>query len=356
MKNRINMSDVAKACSVSIGTVSRALANDQKINIETRKRIKKVAKELGYVPNIFARNLSKKSSNIIGIVIPDITNPFFAEVAKSIENFAREKGFSIFLCNTNLSIENEKIYIEKLYSYQVDGIIILPVSFEIDHILKRFPPKDNIVFLNCIPTNLAESNYVITDDYKIIYSALNYLVNIGHKKISYFGGEENLFSNATRKQSFLKIMEQFNLKPILVNKNRESYLNEYNIIEEIKNDLITATELPTAIVTYNDNLALNTIQAIEEIGLRVPGDISVIGIDDISIAKLYNVQLSTVAQDITEIGIKSAEIMINKIIGQSEEYEQFVLDPKLVIRKSTRSIAFNGESKPSAISIVNSIG
>jgi len=342
MNDRINMSDIAKACSVSIGTVSRALADDEKINIKTRNRIKKVAKELGYVPNILARTLSIKTSDIVGIIIPDITNPFFAEVAKTIEIYARERGFSIFLCNTNLSIENEKKYIDKLYSYQVDGIIVLPVSLNIDHILNRFSAKDNIVFLTYVPTNPEKSNYVITDDYKIIFLALNYLTNIGHKKIAYLGGEENLYSDNMRRESFLKIMNEFNLNPIFVNKERKNYSNRQNIIEDIKNDLITTTELPTAIITYNDNFALKVIQAIEEVGLKVPDDISVMGIDDISIAKLYNVQLSTVAQNITEIGIKSAEIMINKITGQVSDYQHYILEPKLVIRKSTKSISFNG--------------
>jgi LacI family transcriptional regulator len=338
MKNRISIRDIAKECSVSIGTVSRALSDDKKINIITRNKIKKVAEELGYVPNALARNLSKKTSNIVGILIPDITNPFFAEVAKTIENYAREKGFSIFLCNTNLSIENEKVYIEKLYSYLVDGIIILPVSLEINHILKRFSLLNNIVFLAYMPQSIKEANYVISDDHKIVYLALNYLINIGHKKISYLGGEENLFSNMLRRNSFFNIMNQFNLKPIILNSNRDNYFNQANIVEEIKYDLITASELPSAILTYNDNLALNTIQAIEEIGLKVPDDISVIGIDDISIAKLYNVQLTTVAQDKSEIGKKCAEIIINKITGKSKVFEHFILEPKLIVRKSTRSL------------------
>lgn len=339
MKSRISIRDIAKECSVSVGTVSRALADDKKINIMTRNRIRKVAEELGYVPNILARNLSKKTSNIVGILIPDITNPFFAEVAKTIENYAREKGFSIFLCNTNLSIENERKYIEKLYSYQVDGIIVLPVSLEISHILKRFSIQNNIVFLAYIPQSVKESNYVITDDYKIVYLALNYLINIGHTKIAYLGGEENLLSNMLRKNSFYEIMKHFKLEPIIINKNRDNYLNQQDVVEEIKNDLITTKELPSAILTYNDNLALNTIQAIEEIGLKVPDDISIIGIDDISIAKLYNVQLTTVAQDISELGKKCAEIIIKKVINKSKEYEHHILEPRLIVRKSTRSIS-----------------
>jgi len=338
MKKRVSIKDLAKACSVSIGTVSRALSNDHKINILTRNKVQKMAEELGYVPNSLARSLSKKTSNIVGLIIPDITNPFFAEVAKYIELYAREKGISIFLCNTNLSIDNEIKYIEKLYSYQVNGIIIVPVSLDIDHILKRFSPQNNIVFLSYIPQSLTDSNYVTTDDYKIMNIALKYLYNIGHRNFSYLGGEENLCSNMLRRKAFLDILCNYNLEPIIINNLEKNYLNKYDIVEEIKNDLLNANKLPTSIITYNDNLALNTIQAIEEIGLKVPRDISVIGIDNISISRFHNIELTTVSQQNMEIGKICAEVIINKITNKSQEYEKHILEPKLIVRKSTRSL------------------
>ncbi len=335
---RVKITDIAKMCKVSVGTVSRALADDKLINVNTREKIKKTADEVGYVPNELARGLTKKNNKIIGLIIPDIMNPFFTEIAKSIEECARENDFNVFFCNSNFEIETEKKYIEQLYSYGVAGIIIVPVALEIDHIIKRYSPTKQIVFLANIPSKISKANYVIADDYLTTYIAANYLFNIGHRKIVYLGGLDNLSCNQKRIEGFKKALSEKKVKPFNFTGEQKNYSNNSNIISEIKNDLVLAKELPTAIIAYNDNLALQIIQAIEELGLNVPDDISVVGIDDIFVSRYHKIQLTTVNQNKSLMGKKCAEILINKIINKKEEVLTAVFKPELIVRKSTKPI------------------
>jgi LacI family transcriptional regulator len=331
----VTIKDIAREANISYSTVSRALAGHPQINAEVRNKIVKIAKDMGYTPNALAKGLVTKSTNTIGLILPDITNPFFPEVAQGVEDCANRHGYQVFLCNSNWSVKREKEYLYKLYSSRVDGIVISPASDELTHIVdSQFQ----------VPTVLAAQkpqgiayNYVTVDDFKSACIAVEYLIKLGHRKIAYIGGLLNTNSGIERFQGYKNTLEKNNI-PIIPNYIMHGEYTQASGYQLAKNMLLNH-ELPTAIVAGNDITALGIIQAIEEYGLNVPKDISVIGFDDISFASLDKIQLTTVYLPKYTIGEKSVELLIKKIQNPSDKFgEARILEQKLMVRKTCRGI------------------
>lgn len=328
----ITIKDIAKEANVSYATVSRALSGHPEISEGTKAKIRTLAKEMGYTPNAIAKGLVTKNTQTIGLIIPDITNPFFPEVAQGIEECASNYGYQVFLCNSNWDIEKEKNYLMKLCSSRVDGIVIAPVSDNISHILdvsRNLP----LVFAAYNPMS-ENCNYVVTDDFKSSEMAVNYLARLGHTKIAYVGGPKGNSTNIGRINGFNAAMGKNNIS---INENYIKYgqfkqINGYELTNEL---LINNYQLPTAIIAGNDIIALGVIQAIEDFGLKVPKDISVIGFDDISYASLHKIELTTVYQPKNEIGQLCTELLIEKIkCTENKEPKYNILEPKIIIRKT----------------------
>jgi LacI family transcriptional regulator len=174
----ITIKDIARRAGVSYATVSRALNNHPEINIETRKKIARIAAEIGYQPNAIARGLVKKETNTIGLLIPDITNPFYPEVARGIEDAANETGYTIFLCNTNWKQEREENYLNVLHQKQVDGIIIAPASEKPEHLQRVVGPwAKKMVFISRV--NFGNVTSVLIDNVRGGRMAVEYLIGKG---------------------------------------------------------------------------------------------------------------------------------------------------------------------------------
>ncbi len=330
-RQRVTLIDLAEHCGVSVGTVSRALAGDPLIKQGTRDRIIAAADRLGYVPNEMARSLQKRFNRIIGLLIPDIMNPFFSQVAKATEEYARRHDYSVFLCNTNLDADTEKNYIRQLYSYRVAGIIILPVSPDLDSFIGQYFPPEQVVYISYKPSG-EDANYIITDDAAIMRLAIDHLTAMGHARIAYLGGHENLFTSVSRHRCFVEALEQRGLSPAMLPGGVKHY--RQGTIDDLEKDLLAAERLPTAFVCYNDRLAIDLLGALETIGLRVPGDVSVIGIDDSFISGLPHLNLTTVSQPKEEMGEKAAATIINNASHRKADFRHVILTPSLVVRGS----------------------
>lgn len=336
VKKHINLSDIAKACGVSVGTVSRALSGDELINGDTRDKISRMAERLGYVPNELARGLQKKFNKIIGLLVPDIMNPFFSQIAKATEEYAIRHDYSVFLCNTNLDPATEKKYIRHLYSYKVAGIIILPVSEDIDTFAKQYFAPKQIVYLAYRPES-ETAHYVLTDDMKIVSMAARHLADMGHRKIAYLGGGENIAVSTSRHRCFLAVAGELGLEPMSLGGAVRHYPDVSARL--LREDILNAPAMPTAFLCYNDRLAVDLLEVLAGLGFRVPDDVSVIGIDDTFISRLPKLDLTTVRQPILELGQLSAKAIIDNAAAAAPAFLRRTLDPPgLALRSSVANL------------------
>ena len=325
--------DVAKNAGVSYATVSRALNNHPEINEETRKKIFKIASEMGYQPNAIAQGLVKKETKTIGLVIPDITNPFFPEVARGVEDAASTEGYSVFLCNTNWSEEQEEKYLEVLMKKQVDGIVIGPSSERIGHIKKVFHSGIKpAVFISRI--DYSNSTSILIDNVTGARMAVEHLISKGHKKIAFIGGLKDAFSNQDRLLGYKNALE---MNEIPINK-------DYILNSDFKREsghhttqmILQLDPRPSAIFAANDMLALGAIQAIKEAGFSIPEDIAVVGFDDIGFAALPEIQLTTIAQPKYDMGKLAFLTLLDQIRGGDKVInKRILLNPELIVRKTS---------------------
>jgi len=325
------LKDIGKEIGVSATTVSRALNNKPDISYETKQKIKEVAERLGYSPNALARSLKAKKTGSIGVLIADIADAFFAPIVKGIENTAREMGYSIILCDTSEEYEQEKIALEMMLEKRVDGLLITPSQTEYKDILELKRRKIPFVLIGRY-FDLVESDYVITDDIKGAFSAIDYLIKKGHKKILFINGPNYISSAKERLVGYKRALQE---NAILFDKSlvKEDALkmeDGYRIMKEV---LSSGTKF-TAVFAYCDFVILGVMQALEEAKLKVPEDIAIVGYDDVAFARFLQVPLTTVHIPKYELGKEAMRLLKKKIEGEIKEPQNVILPTRLVIRKS----------------------
>ncbi|MDQ0285974.1 LacI family transcriptional regulator [Desulfofundulus luciae] len=329
----VTIKDIARKAGVSYATVSRALNNRPEVSEKTRREIQRLAAEMGYKPNAIARGLVTRETLTLGLVIPDITNPFFPEVARGVEEAASEAGYSVFLCNTNWDVDKERTYIELLEEKRVDGLILASVTEDEEYLAELLSRETPVVLINRI-LDQVDTNYVAIDNVKGAQQAVEHLISLGHRRIAYVGGLEHVESTAER-------LHGYRLALAINNIPFEEELVRYGSFKKESGyenalSLLSLPEPPTAIFAANDILALGVIQAIKERELKVPENVAVVGFDDIPFAAYAEVNLTTVAQPKYTMGEMAAKILIDEIRkGPSPEKKHIVLPPTLVIRASS---------------------
>lgn len=330
--------DVAKEAGVSKSTVSRALANSPRISENTRERIIKIKERLGYEPSNLARGLSLRKTYTIGVLLEDISNSFFTEVAKGIELTLKKAGYTMFLTSTDFSYEEEIRLTKTFLRNGVDGILITPVNENSEALTILKEQGVPFFVLNNKPTD-ETMNWADTDNLLGGYLQARHLLEIGHKKMLIvrsvaLKGTRDRFNGAVK-----AIEEQG------VSLSDQIVLGDANLREEgyrlIKNYFEKAGKLGgfSAVITTNDDVAIGAMEYFFEKGIRIPGDISIIGYDDISLAGLIRVPLTTIHQPKFTMGEIAAYMLINIIEGQARNLpQQYLLQPHLIVRESTRSI------------------
>jgi len=327
----ITIKDIAKAAGVSYVTVSRALRDHDAINIDTRRRIKKIAEEMHYTPNAIARGLVQNKTKMIALLVQDITNPFYPEVALGVEECARKNGYCVLLCNSGYSNETEAEYLKALSERRVDGIIISPLSERTQETISA----NGVYGKNCPVVNICNkinddsASFVVIDDFKATYIATEYLVKQGHEQITFIGGDIKSISQINNIRGYEQVMNEHGLEINVENVMGSSLKRESS--HKVILELIRGRRLPTAIITDADIIAIGIMEALKTHGYEVPGDVSVIGIDDIEYASLPHINLTTVAQPKFDIGYIAAEILLNLIQGVECD-RQVILEPFLIVR------------------------
>ncbi|MFA9397277.1 MAG: LacI family DNA-binding transcriptional regulator [Clostridiaceae bacterium] len=329
----ISIKDVARDAGVSIATVSRVLNDVDVVNDDTKQRVLDAIKKLGYRPNIVARSLKTQKTKTIGIVVPDISDPFYPEVVRGAEDVANIYDYNIILCNTDLDPEKEQEYLNVLREKMVDGIVLMSSSLNKNIINLTKELKLPTVLVETKDDNM-EYPSVTVDNKKAAYDAVSYLINNGNKRIAYLGVYENkMNAKASRYSGYKKALLEngMELDEDLVYFGGSKAKDGFDGILEIisKNDI-------DAIFCVSDEVAMGAINALREKKIKVPEDVDVIGFDDIYVASIFYPKLSTVSQPMYDMGSVGMRMLIKKINNQDLEEEQFVLDYELKIRESCK--------------------
>jgi LacI family transcriptional regulator len=331
----VTINDVAREAGVSITTVSRVLNNNYPVKKETREKIEQAIEKLNYKPNVMARSLITKKTSMLGIVVPGITNLFFPTIVEAIEEYTKKEGYNISLCNTGGDYREEKEVVKEIISRQVDGIIVIDPRFEniqsgyYDEISKSIPT----IIVNGSPGG-SRCNFVSYDEEVGTYEAFDYLLSLRHKRIAFVRGHKS-FSYDIKEKIYREILCKSSLgyeRVINVGKG-----NSIEVVErtedELKNILLEDIR-PTAVFACNDLMAVGVINACSKIGLRVPDDISIIGFDNTVLANISHPKLTSVDQNMKEIGHRAAIELLSIIDNGSRSRKKIILDTRLVIRDS----------------------
>ena len=327
MKN-VTLKDVAKAAGVSYATVSRALSGSSQIGSETRERVLKLCDEMGYTTNFVARSMVTKRTNLIGLVVPSVDNQFMSELAYHAEVSARSHGYNIMLCDSGPDLRQEKTVVKLLLGRQVDGILIVPQSSRSYEGLKPYLDQTPTVFLS---ENLRDQpqSYVAVDNSRGTYLGTQYLYELGHRDILYFGQRQST-THQLRAEGYLKACQELGLAPRYFNSEytRSSIQGGYQLAKELFQKPLDYT----AIFASTDSNALGVLTAADELGIDIPGRLSLIGFDNISATALSRIDLTTIDQPKKAMAVQAVDMLRDKIEHGTQGYVHQILLPTLIRR------------------------
>ncbi len=335
MKKKSTIYDVAKKAGVSPSTVSRVMNAPEIVAENTRQKVASAVKELSYIPNMIAANMPRKRTNYIGLIIPDITNIFFSNLVRGVQDVCEKYGYSVLVVNSDDSQEKEGRYLKLLYSRRVDGVILTVAGYQEE----EFPEEElsllkkmNIVLIDR-EINGMTAPIVKVNNFGGAYSAVKYLLKMGHKKILHLAGIEGTKTNQERRGGYLSalIESHINWKKELNADFRldAAYQKIMNYWPQIKN----SDELPTAIFAANDLMAIGALKAFTQLKVQVPEEVSIIGFDNIPFSDCTHPPLTTIAQPTYLMGQRAVETLINLI--SKKRIKKFIeLETELIERDS----------------------
>jgi LacI family transcriptional regulator len=328
-----NMKKVAEDAGVAVSTVSRALSGSDRVKEKTRVKVLEAANRLNYQPNVLAKGLKLGYTNTIALMVPSIENQIFPIIARGVEDIARKDGFTVILCNTDEDMKVEKEYITKLKTRWIDGFIVASMLPDSDHIRALCAENFPVVLVCRYYDEMISA--VAIDNYRAAYDAVAYLIKTGHQRIALAIGRRALSIYQQRYQGYIAALKDhgFAIEPQLIMQETNGINSFYDLTQKLlkedpKIDAIFASSDPKAIVI---------MRAIQDLGLHIPEDISVLGFDNIGMSDLVEPPLSTVSQPLYEIGALAAQKLIRMIQGKGTINPSIdFLKTELIIRKSTR--------------------
>lgn len=324
--------DVAKRAGVSIATVSRVINNLESVSPEIRDRVLQAIKVLGYRPSRAAQLLRAKRGHVLGLIISDIQNPFFTAVARGIEDVAYQHGYSLVLCNTDEDVEKERLYLDVMRAEAVAGVLLattLPDDSSARYLLSNGIP---VVAIDR-DLNDPDVDSVMVDSVHGAVEAVSHLIDLGHRRIGLINGPARIVTLRQRCDGFKLAHERHGLtaSPELMRFGSPNQAGGYACTHE----LLQQHPDITALFSANNLLALGTLAAIQERGLKIPDDISVVCFSDMSWSALLNPPLTAIAQPDYELGQKAAALLLERFDQPDKRVSHVQLDLRLVIRAST---------------------
>lgn len=335
------MKDVAERAGVSITTVSHVVNGTRFVSEKVRERVMEVMEELGYQPNVLARGLRRGESSTIGLIVPDVTNPYFAEVARSVEDACAERGYGVILCNSDGRPERQRQAVEVLASNRVGGLILVNVGMT---------EREAAMFEGlAIPMVMLDREIpgIVTDSIQIDNArggrqATEFLLSLGHRKIACLAGPSEVSPSGDRVDGFREALQDAGIEPDPELIFTGDFTPEGGHVCA-RHLMDMGADMPTALFACNDLMAFGAITAFSEKGIRVPEDISIMGFDDIRLASYFNPTLSTVAQPRHEMGQRAVRILLERMQKTCQAPGRHVLlDTELQVRMSTAPVRGGG--------------
>ena len=339
-KERVTISDIARKLNLHHSTVSMAVNNHPDVSPTTREKVLALVKELDYNPNYVARNFKSRKSTTIGVIVPTITNNFFAHAISGIESVVYKAGYYVMLCQSNESYEKELLTVNALISNRVSGSIACPsqTTKTYEHFKKFLRQRIPLVFYDRECQGI-ETSKVVVDDYEGAFNAVEYLINSGYKRIAHLAGPTYISNSFNRYKGYLAALKKYHIpvdeKLIIYGSFIEKHGTEgFKKFQQLE-------ELPEAIFAVNDTVAIGAFREIKKNGLKIPDDIALVGFSDDPIDTLVDPPLTTVSQPAYKIGKTAAELLIEQIECENNQFEprHIVLKTKLIVRNSTKSLS-----------------
>ncbi len=337
---KVSMRDVAAHAGVSVSTVSRVLNDGAYVDASTRERVQAAIGELGYRPNLLARGFRRSETRTIGLLVPDNTNPFFGGLARAIEQEGFAAGYSVVLCNSDLSPAKQLAYIDVLLAKQVDGLILAAPGLVPDGdeptLLDRVIADGTPCVLVDRSSEDAPIDQVLVDQRQGGYDVGAYLTGLGHRRLACLVGPSDRTASAGRIAGFRQALADagITLPPEAVVRGN----GQFDGGEAAMETLLARGVDFTAVFAFNDLTAIGAIAALQRHGLRVPDDVSVVGFDDIFMATAVFPPLTTVAQPIPEVGRESVRLLLARIANRDAPTARVVMPTRFVERESCRAI------------------
>lgn len=318
--------DVAKMAAVSVATVSRYLNKNGYVGSKSMLAIEKAIQQLNYKPNQIARSLSTKKMQAIGLIVPDITNPFFPELARAIEDTALKEGYTVILCNSDENAEKELQYIETLQQKYIAGFIIATNQLPIEQYRKLNVPivlLDRLLEID-LPSVTSENQHGAE-------MATHYLIDRHIKEVAFFSGPKNLEPVQQRLAGFQKVTTERNIKSHI-------FESPFNFLEAEKIAREALTKYPSidGVFASSDMIALGVLKAAHKLGIQVPEELQIVGFDGIAIGEIVTPGLTTVAQNIYALGEAATKMLVQQINGETLQHKHITIEPSLIIRETTK--------------------
>ena len=327
---------------VSSATVSYVINNGpHTVSPDTRARVLDAVQKLGYRPNAVARNLRRQRTTTLGLILPDTQNPFFAEVARGIESVALENGYVVIQCHADFSPERELQFVETLYGERIAGVLWFPTADNAEPARRLAQYRVPLVAIDRLPHGIDVPS-VVADNFRGAYLATQHLIELGHTRIGCIARPSDLSHSEQRLRGYLTALQEHGIRPDESLIVRSGYRPEAGRLAA--QELFRRSPRPTAIFAYNDFMAIGALRAAYEQRLDVPGELAVVGFDNIPQAALTCPALTSVSQAKTELGRRAARLLIDLIEERTPEQNQIVLDVELVVRESTLHPGSNGAS------------
>jgi len=332
LKGPATIRDVAKAAKVSAATVSRHLNKSIVLPQETARRIDKACARLAYRPNALAKRLSLGSAQTIGLVAPEIANPFFAALAAAAEAEARRQGYSLLIMSTGGDPNIECEHIDRLGARDVDGLLLLTSSADDGRVRDQIDGRPNVVLVDeDVPG--ARVSRIFVENEQGAYEATRHLIDRGHAAIAHVGGPAGLLSSRERHAGFVRAMAEAGLSPLDSWVKFGGYDREAGLAAAL--DLLAQPQRPTALFAGSDYIAIGVLQGLRRLGLEAPAALSIVGFDDSGFMNCTDPPLTTVRQPIESMGKAAVALLVSQMGSVSVYPEELLFEPELVVRGST---------------------
>mgnify|MGYP001820212306 CR=1 FL=1 len=331
MAGRVTISDVAREAGVSLMTVSRVVNGKGEISPATRQRILDVINRLEYRPSGIARGLATQRTGTLGLIVPDMANPFFSDVARGAEDRARAAGYNIFVCNTDESPQREIAALDSLEEKRVDGLVLCSSRLHDDGLRAALDHHPAAVLVNR-RLSVYHVDAVLLADKEGAWTATQHLLGSGHRAVGFLAGPLNSYSSQQRSKGYRAALQAAGISPNPGWVRPCSY--EIESGREAARELLSDHLELTALFCYNDLVAVGVLQACADLGRQVPDDLALVGFDDIPLAALVAPPLTTCHVPRYDLGDQAMRLLLKRIEGLSEAHDEIVLHPELIVRAS----------------------